>query len=83
MKNLKSILILTTILTLSLTVATSYGLPNQSVSKIKQSEVAKEVTVIAPKQTTTNSTDTKQLHGDVWFAFSAIGVIGAYLAFKK
>lgn len=77
MKNLRSILVITVLLTLSFTVFSSFSKSNQSTT----AEKAQDLKIAQSHSTQIPTTD--PLHGDVWFAFTAIGVIGTYLAFKK
>ncbi|KQC00747.1 hypothetical protein [Pedobacter sp. Hv1] len=77
MKNLRSILVITVLLALSFTVFSSFSKNNQSAT----AEKAEDLKIA---QTHSGQIPSKDpLHGDVWFAFTAIGVIGTYLAFKK
>lgn len=78
MKFLKPFLIIVTILTLSLTFISSYGISNHSASNELNGTNQKIDKKIAALPTTPSP-----LHGDVWFAFSAIGFMGVYLAIKK
>lgn len=77
MKNLRSILVVATLLTLSFTVFSSFIVANKSTA----TEKVQDLKIAQAKSTQTPTTD--PLHGDVWFAFTAIGFIGTYLAFKK
>jgi NADH:ubiquinone oxidoreductase subunit 6 (subunit J) len=72
MRFLKPFLIIVTFITLSLTVISSYGVANKSISPQN----------IKPSSSNIDLTQ-NPLHGDVWFAFTAIGFIGVYLAIKK
>lgn len=77
MKNLRSILVITALLTLSFTAFSSFIKADQSTA----TEKAQDLKIAQAHATKKLAND--PLHGDVWFAFSAIGFIGAYLAFKK
>lgn len=77
MKNLKSILVVTTILTLSILVLSSFSFGNEATAiKYGADHFNK---ALNNSSVTVNNT----LNGDVWFAFATIAVLGTYLGFKK
>lgn len=77
MKKLRSILVITSFLTLSFTIFSSFSQAKQATTPVLEKDL--NLTAVS----STKTTNPNPLHGDVWFAFTAIGVIGTYLAFKK
>lgn len=74
MKYLRFAFISIVFLILAITAGSSHMVSNTPLVKSKSVEVKNEVVF---------QNENLPLHGDVWFAFAAIGAISTYLAFKR
>jgi hypothetical protein len=77
MKYLRFIFISIVFLVLAITAGSSHSVTN---TLFTQSKPAPTLQV---KDETVYENKNLPLHGDVWFAFAAIGAISTYLAFKR
>ena len=77
MKKITSILVITIVLSLSLLVLSSFSFAKEVI--VEKTSVPNFNSLITPL----TEPSVNDLHGDVWFAFITIAVLGSYLALKK
>jgi len=77
MKYLRFLFISVVFLVLAITAGSSHSVSNTLVVK------SKPTTTLQVKDEVGYENKNLPLHGDVWFAFAAIGAISTYLAFKR